>query len=267
MASDSERARRLALVTGASSGIGAAFATRLARDGYDLIVVARRQERLEDLATRLRAESGVQVEVLVADLARASDLRNVEMRLSEGEAPDLLVNNAGFGVYEPLAQADPGVLEEMILVNVLALTRLTRAALPGMLSRGSGDIINVSSGLAFMPSATRATYSGTKAYVVNFSRSLNEEMSEKGIRVQALCPGITLTEFHLRSGTDVSRVPQRLLMTAEEVVDASLAALKLGEVVCLPGLSDVAYMARYEEAQSALTRNMTPDGKPAARYR
>jgi len=258
---------RLALVTGASSGIGAAFATRLARDGYGLIVVARRGDRLEELAAKLRAQTGVQVEVLVADLARATDLHKVETRITQAGALDLLVNNAGFGVYKPLVDGDPDVLEEMILVNVLALTRLTRAALPGMVSRGSGSIINVSSGLAFMPSATWATYSGTKAYVVNFTRSLTEEVSEKGIRVQALCPGITLTEFHRRSGTDLSRIPPHMLMTAEEVADASLAGLELGEVICLPGLSDEAYIARFEEAQSALTRNMTPDGKPAARYR
>lgn len=261
------RAPRLALVTGASSGIGAAFAERLAGDGYDLILVARRRDRLEELAARVRAEDGVQAEVLAADLARHPDLARVEARIGETGGLDMLVNDAGFGVYRPLADLDPTVIEEMILVNVLALARLTRAALPGMLSRGRGDIINLASGLAFMPGPTMATYTGSKAFVINFTRAIDQEVRGKGIRLQALCPGVVPTEFQQRSGTDLSRIPRHAFMSAEDTVRASLAGLDLGEVVCMPGLSDLVYMARYEDAQADLTRHPLPGGGIASRYR
>lgn len=193
-----------ALVTGASSGIGEAFA----QQSYDLVLVARRTERLQTLAARLKAEAGVGVEVLSTDLTDREGLRRAEAR-ADAAPLDLLVNNAGFAMYKPLAESDPATLEEMIALNILALTRLARAALPGMLERGSGAIINVASGLAFLPQATRATYSGSKAFVLNFSQALSEEVKDRGLRVQVLVPGLTHSEFHLRAGTDLSRFPRR----------------------------------------------------------
>lgn len=259
--------RPLALVTGASSGIGAVFAERLAHAGYDVIAVARRRERLDALAARLRTETGAQVEALPADLADREGVRTVAERITSGGTLALLVNNAGFGVYKPLAQMDPAVLAEMITVNVLALTLLTRAALPGMLTAGSGAIINVSSGLAFMPHATQATYSGTKAFVVNFSRALAEEVGPRGVRVQALCPGVTRTDFHLRSGTDLSRLPPGIQMSAEDVVDASLAALELDDLICIPALDDPAALDAYDRAQAEVSAHFRRDSRPADRYR
>lgn len=230
-----------ALVTGASSGIGEVFAQQLARRSYDLVLVARCSERLQTLAARLKAEAGVGVEVLSTDLTDQAGLRRVEARAAQAPL-DLLVNNAGFAVYKPLAESDPATLEEMIALNVLALTRLTRAALPPMLARGSGAIINVASGLAFLPQATRATYTGSKAFVLNFSQALSEEVNDAGVRVQVLVPGLTPSEFHLRSGTDLSRFPSEIVMSAEDLVRASLKGLELDETVCIPGLHDPSYV-------------------------
>ena len=190
--------RPTALVTGASSGIGAAFAERLARDGYDLILVARRRERLEALAEHLRAVHGAGASVLAADLSRAGELAAVEQRLAEETALALLVNNAGFGGYMPFKDLDPDRAEELIGVQVIAVTRLTRAALPGMLARGRGAIVNVSSRLAFSgplgspPLPKRATYAAAKAYINTFTQILADELAGTGVQVQALCPGMVL---------------------------------------------------------------------------
>jgi len=254
-----------ALVTGASSGIGEAFAERLARDGYDLILVARRRDRLEDLADRLHKDSAVAVDILVADLGKSADRHAVEARLADDDGLEILVNNAGFAIYAPVANTDPDDLEDIIQVNVVALTLLTRAALPGMLSRNRGTIINVSSRLSFMPSATRAAYSAAKAYVNNFTLALHEEVQGTGVQVQVLCPGLTRTEFHQRSGTNVAQLPDAAFMTAEAVVIASLAGLRLGEVICIPGLDDQADLARFEEARRAFTQ-APYHGRPAPRY-
>ena len=175
---------------------------------------------------------------------------------------DLLVNNAGFGVYKPLAESNP----EMLALNVVALTRLSRAALPPMLGQGRGAIINVASGLAFMPQATRATYSSSKAFVVNFTQALHEEVKDSGVRVQVLCPGITHSEFHARSGTDLSRIPAGMVMSAEDVVRVSLKGLELGEVVCIPGLHDTSFLARFLRSRAALAQNTVRNGTPAPRY-
>ncbi len=258
---------RRALVTGASAGIGAAFAARLARDGYNLVLVARRREQLEAVATRVRTETGVTVEVLDADLAQDAGMRAVEGYLAGGDPLDLLVNNAGFAVYGPIAESDPDVMTEMIQLNIVALTRLTHAALPAMLARGSGAIINVSSGLSFAVAPTRGAYSGTKAYVNNFTRVLHMEVAERGVQVQLLVPGITRTDFHARSGTDLARVPATVIMEPEALVEASLIGLARGEAVCIPGLTDPALLDRFDAAQAALGQNMIQNGqRPAARY-
>lgn len=226
-------ARPRALVTGASSGIGAAFARRLACDGYDLTIVARTRARLEELATRLRSE-GATVDVLAADLSAPAGLATVVAAVSAAPL-DLLVNNAGFGTVGPFAELDPAREEEEVRLNVIALMRLTRAALPAMLARGAGAIVNVSSVGGFQPGAFNATYSATKAWVNSFTEAVAEEVRGSGVCLVALCPGFTRTEFQERAGIDVSGVPGFLWMSAESVVDAAIAGVRRGDVVCVPG--------------------------------
>jgi hypothetical protein len=264
--------RPQALVTGASSGLGLAFAERLARDGYDLTIVARRRDRLEELAKRLRSEQRVEVAVIVADLSKSADLHAVEKRVAEAASLELLVNNAGFGGYMPFSQLDPDRAEELINLQVLAVTRLTRAALPGMLARKKGAIINVSSRLAFSGPVSedrlpkRATYAGTKAFLNTFTQILHDELQGTGVQVQALCPAVVRTEFHLRMGIDPNRFPPEIVSTPEEVVQASLASLRLGEVVCLPGMEDADLLAHLEQDQRSLFER-SGAGALASRYK
>jgi short-subunit dehydrogenase len=221
-----------ALVTGASSGIGEAFARRLAARGTALVLVARREDRLEALAKELDVAS----EVVAADLADPDDLRRVEERVASATDPvDLLVNNAGFGTTGPFATLPVEREEEEIRVNVLAVVRLSRAALPGMVERGAGGIVNVSSLAAFQPDPGNATYGATKAFVLNFSEALSEELRKTGVKVQALCPGYTRTEFQTTAEYETSRIPKAVWQTPDQVVDASLAALDRGKVLCVPG--------------------------------
>jgi short-subunit dehydrogenase len=227
---------RRAVVTGASTGLGAAFATALAREGYDLVIVARSRDRLEALAEHLHQRYASTVEVCVADLTHPAELSMVEKRVAEDAGLTLLVNNAGFGTTGRFATLDPGREEEEIRLNIVALSRLTRAALPAMIARRHGGIINVSSIAAFLPGPYDATYGATKAFVNSFTEALHEELRGTGVRVQTLCPGFTRTEFQQRAGVDTTRVPSFVWMTAEFVVEASLAALQRGTVVCVPGL-------------------------------
>ena len=237
-----DSAAATAVITGASSGIGAAFARRLAARGYRLVLVARREERLRALADELRRRHGVGVEVLVADLARPEGIARVEARLAADGAVDLLVNNAGFGTVGPFAESDLERQLAMIAVHVTATARLTRAVLPGMLARGRGAVINVASIAAFLPAPGNATYSATKAYAKVFSQGLATELRGTGVRVQALCPGFTRTEFHSTPEYQAlemrSRVPRWLWMDPDEVVAASLDALARGQVVLVPGLTN-----------------------------
>ncbi len=233
---ESSGPRPRALVTGASAGIGLAFAERLARDGYELVLVARRRERLEALAKRLEGSHQTAVEVLVADLTDAGDLLTVEQRVAAVPGLELLVNSAGFGTAGSFRALDPDTEEREILLNCLALVRLTRAALPPMVKRGSGGVINVSSMAGFLPSPYNATYGATKAFVNSFTEALAEELRGTGVGVQALCPGFTRTEFQEVADVDTSAIPGFAWMEPEPVVDASLAALKARDVVCVPGL-------------------------------
>jgi len=268
--STAKEARR-ALVTGASSGIGTAFAKRLARDGYDLVLVARRKERLDELAKQLGAQHHVGVEVHAADLTDSADLHAVEKRITDWQ-PDMLVNNAGFGGYMPFINLPPERAEELIRLQVLAVTRLTRAALPAMLARRKGDIINVSSRLAFSGPVAferlpkRAVYAGTKAFINTFTQILAEELKGTGVRVQALCPGVVRTEFHQNVGVDTSRLPPEIIMEADDVVQASLMGLELGEVICLPSLEDKSVLEQSNEAQRQVFESGNA-GKLASRYR
>ena len=222
-----------ALVTGATAGIGNAFVRRLAKDRYDLVLVSRDESRLEALATEIRTAHGVAVEVLAADLAEDEGCRRVEARLADRDRPvDVLVNNAGFTVHKRFVTGDIDDEERMLRVLVRAVLRLTRAGVPGMLERRHGAVINVSSVAGFLP---QSTYSAAKAWVTSFTQGLAGDLAGTGVRVLALCPGYTQTEFHERAGIDMRRTPDWLWLGAEEVVDGAFAALARGTVVCVPG--------------------------------
>jgi hypothetical protein len=233
----SQRGRRRALVTGASAGIGEAFARALAAEGYDLVLVARRRDRLEALAKELGERERISAGVEALDLAEEPELARLAEAVA-AEPPDLLVNNAGFGTQGRFAELDPERELEEIRLNVLALVRLTRAALPGMLERGRGAIVNVSSLAGETPGPFSATYSATKAYVTRFSEALAEELRGTGVVVQALLPGFTRTEFQEVAGVDSGRIPSFAWMSAEQVVEASLSALERGDPVCIPGVGN-----------------------------
>ncbi len=266
--------RPRALITGASAGIGATFAERLARDNYDLVVVARRRERLDALARKLEHAHRVAVQVLVADLTQPDDLRRVEQQIADDQSLDLLINNAGFPGYMPFIELDPDRAEELIRLHVVATTRLARAALPGMVARGRGAIVNVASMLAFSapvpggaaPLPKRVVYAACKAYIVAFSELLHHELEGSGVRVQALCPGLVGgTEFFDGvPGFDRSRLAQAGVMP-EDVVTASLAGLRLGEVICAPGLDDVALIEQFRASEQQLVARGAR-GALAARY-
>ena len=230
--------RPRALVTGASAGIGRAFAGRLAREGYDLVLVARREPVLRALAGEFRAAHRVRVEVLAADLCTAEGLEHVERRLAADRRLELLVNDAGLGDFGAFVKRPRARSDAEIRLNVLALVRLTHAALPGMIRRRRGAVVNVSSTAAFQPCPHFATYGATKAFVNSFTEALHEELRRTGVGIQALCPGLTHTEIFTQAGVDASRLPRFLWMEADAVVDASLAALERGEVICVPGLGN-----------------------------
>ena len=226
-----------ALVTGASSGIGEVFARRLAANGTNLVLVARRADRLEELAESVRKEHGVEADVVVADLSTADGVSQVEERLRQVERPvDLLVNNAGFGTRGYFHELDVEKEEEEIRLNVLAVVRLTRAALPVMLARKQGGIVNVSSLGSFQPVPMMATYAATKAFVTSFTESIAEEVRGTNVRVVALCPGFTRTEFGDHVGADDAGLPDFVWMGPEPVVDSALSALDHGRVIAIPGL-------------------------------
>src|SRR4051794_29232627 len=218
-----------ALVTGATSGIGRAFAQRLAADEWHVVLVARDRERLSKIAADLGA-----ADVLVADLSTPQGRQAVQRRLRDRSDPvELLVNNAGYGLGDSYLEADPAVEEAMFEVNAHAVMTLTRTALVAMVSRGTGSIINVSSVAAWVP---RGTYAATKAFVLSLSKAAALEAAPYGVKVQALCPGLTHTEFHARSGSDAeSRTPKLLWLSPERVVDESFQALEKGRTVCIPG--------------------------------
>jgi short-subunit dehydrogenase len=240
-------------VTGASSGIGREIAVQLADAGTDLVLVARDGERLAALADSLRSDTGVDVEVLAADLSAPVARAAVERRLASAEAPvDLLVNNAGFGTSGPFAELPVGREEQQVQLNVVAVQRLTSAVLAGMLERGSGTILNVASIAAFLPAAESATYGATKAFVRSFSDALHDELAGTGVSVTASMPGFTRTEFQERSGWDEqSNVPSFAWLSAEQVARDSLAGAAAGRARVVPGAG---YKALVGAAQ------VVPDG-------
>ena len=233
-----------ALITGASAGLGAEYARQLAAAGTSLILTARRLDRLEELARELRAKHGIKVEVIQADLSRDGGIGLVESAIAAGPALDLLVNNAGYGGRTGFAKGETADHLDMARVHIEAAVRLTKAALPGMIARGRGAVINLASVAAFSPSSG-AMYSGTKSFLVMFSENLQSELRSKGIVIQALCPGLTHTEFHAVADVKLSGVPELFWRTAEYVVRVSLRRLG-GRVVCIPGWENktVAFLMR-----------------------
>jgi short-subunit dehydrogenase len=231
-----ESSRPLAVVTGASAGIGKEFCERLAKRGYDLVVVARDGNRLEALRLDLEQRHGINVEPFPADLTIETDVSLVAERLTRAKNLALLVNNAGFGTRGPLADASPAQQEAMLQLHVMAPMRLTQAALPVLLKNGRGAIVNVSSVASFIFSAYNVNYCATKSYLTAFSESLAAELAGTGVRVQALCPGFTRSEFHQRMELDVNEIPGWMWMSASRVVETSLRNLeRRGPVICVPG--------------------------------
>ncbi|MBW9116278.1 SDR family oxidoreductase [Rhizobium cauense] len=260
-----EQHKGTALVTGASSGIGAIYAHRLAKRGYDLILVARNAERLSDLATKLTRETGRTVETIAADLGNTADLARIEAVLKSDRSITLLVNNAGVGGTAPLLSADVDKMQAMVDLNVTALMRLTYAAVPGFVARGNGAIINIASIVAIAPEVLNGVYGASKAFVLAFSQSLKHELADKNIRVQAVLPGATATEFWGIAGTPVEHLPTEIVMQAEDMVDAALAGFDQGEFATIPALEDVGLLKAYEDARQALMPNLSRSA-PAARY-
>ncbi|MFC3692505.1 SDR family NAD(P)-dependent oxidoreductase [Chenggangzhangella methanolivorans] len=256
----------VALITGASGGIGAMYADRLARRGYDLILVARNEERLEEVATRARNVGGNVVETIAADLNSATDLRMLEARLRDDASVSVLVNNAGFGSASPLLQSNVDDMERMIGVNITALTRLTYAAAPAFVARGGGSIINISSTVAIGLEVLNGVYGASKAYVLALTQSLDHELASKGLRVQAVLPGATATDFWKVAGVGGHQnLPAEIVMRADALVDAALMGFDAGEVVTIPLLQDAGEWDAYDDARKALAGHLG-GSLPAPRY-
>jgi len=254
-----------ALITGASSGIGAIYADRLASRGHDLILIARSQERLGALATRLIDGTSRSVEVIVADLSNATDLANVEQVLRNDARIQLLVNNAGVASTAPLLDAEANKMDEIIALNIRALMRLTYAAAPGFVARGGGSIINISSVTGIAPELVNGVYGASKAFVLAFSQSLHHELAGKNVRIQVVVPGATATDIWEKAGTPLENLPREIVMPVEDMVDAALVGFDRGETVTIPSLPDIAEWEAYEAAR----RNLIPKlslSSPARRY-
>ncbi len=250
-----------AVVTGASSGIGAVYADRLARRGYDLVLVARRADRLATLADKISGETGRRVAVITADLADPAGVASVERVLREDSSITLLVNNAGVASTAPFLEHDAETVEKIIRLNTIALTRLSLAVSPRFVEQGSGTIINIASVTALAPDLLAGgVYPSSKAYVLAFSQALQSELGPKGVTVQAVLPGATATDFWADSGTPLEHLPEEIVMSSEDMVDAALAGLDQGERVTIPPLADVEQWNSYDAARRAF------DGRLSSRF-
>jgi short-subunit dehydrogenase len=254
-----------ALITGASTGIGALYADRLARRGYDLVLVARNRERLDAIARQITDQTRRSVEVIAADLNDTAGLARIESKLRNDASVTLLVNNAGVGGAGPLLSSDVNKMDDMISLNVRALTRLTYAVVPGLVARGHGAIINIASIVALAPDLLNGVYGATKAFVLAFSQSLQHELADKGIRVQVVLPGVIATPFWDTAGMPVQNLPAQMVMSAEDLVDAALAGFDLGEFATLPSLPDAAQWGNFDAARVALRPGLSLKS-PAQRY-
>jgi len=246
-----------ALITGASAGIGATYADRLARRGYDLILVARSESKLQKLAAWLTSETGVRVQVLPADLTVKPDVLRVEQTLREDPSISLLVNNAGAATLGALASADIERLDREIQLNIVAPTRLARAVLPGLLARNHGGIINITSVISQMVQPGNSVYGGTKAYLLHFSEVLALEVGASAVRVQAVLPGATRTALWDGSGVELKNLPPEIVMEVDEMVDAALAGFDQGERITVPSLPDASDWQRLIRARDELRPNLS----------
>lgn len=253
--------RPLALVTGASAGIGRAYAERLASDGYDLVVVARRAERLHEVKRQLESVHGVSVQPLVADLSTESGRRAVDAVAAEPRL-EFVVDSAALAYYMPFVKLPGDKAQELVNLNVLAPVQMIHAALPGMVERGKGTVVSFSSLLAYSAASgntqlpKRAVYASSKAFLLTFFQLLAVELRDTGVRVQVVCPGIVKTEFHTRQNIDMSGMPR---LEPEEVVKASMIGLELGEVVCIPTLEETERLKHHNDAEAeVLSANMRP---------
>lgn len=254
-----------ALVTGASSGIGAVYADRLAQRGYDLILVARDGDRLAELGQRLTQAHGVRADVLRADLSRREDVRKVEQRIREDATVTLVVNNAGIGPKGPMIDNDIDYLDDMIDLNIGAVNRLAVAAAQVFAARGKGGIINIASVVALIPEFFHGTYSATKAFVLNLTQALHAEVGGKGVRIQAVLPGLTRTEIFERAGRSMDQLDPRQVMDVNDLVDAALAGFDQGELVTIPSLPDAADWDALVQSRMVLAPNLSHD-RPATRF-
>jgi len=259
-------ALRKAIVTGASTGIGAVYARKLAKRGYDLITVARNAARLEDNATRIREETGRQVEVMVADLSKSAEVLKLAQRITEDATIAFLVNNAGVSSQGGMLQNTLADAERLIAVNITAPTLLSIAAAKAFAERSGGAVVNISSVTAFVPEMFDGAYSGSKNYLINLTISLAGKTKDAGVRFQAVLPGPTDTEMWARSQVPESVIPRSMIMNPEDLVEAALFGLDRGEVLTLPTVTDESVWAAYEAARKALGPYLAA-GQPAPRYR
>ncbi|MET3521869.1 SDR family NAD(P)-dependent oxidoreductase [Mesorhizobium abyssinicae] len=256
----------IAVITGASTGIGVVYADRLAAQGYDLVLVARSADKLATVADRIRAKTTRKVDVLPADLADAKDLKRIEDFLKATPNVTLLVNNAGLGGTLKLVDSDVDQMTSMISLNVTALMRLTYAVVPQLIARGAGTIINIASIVAINPESLNGVYGGTKAFVVAFSQKLRQELEGTGVRVQVVLPGATATDFWAIAGRPVELLPSAIVMSGEDLVDAALLGLDRGEFATIPSLQDGGLFDAYETARQAMIGKLS-NSTPAPRYR
>jgi uncharacterized protein len=256
----------VALVTGASSGIGAVYADRLARRGHDVLLVARDRTRLEGVGARIRESTGRAVEILPADLTDPGDVAKIERRLGSDASISVLVNNAGISLEGGLLDNPSARLRELVAVNITAPTLLAAAAGNAFVGRGAGAIINIGSVLALAPELFDGVYSGSKAYLLNLSLKLAHDVADRGVRVQAVLPGATRTEIWQRSGKDVDALLPGMVMDVDDLVDAALVGFDAGEVVTIPSLADETQWTTYNDARLAMAPLLSRRDV-AARYR
>ena len=253
-----------ALITGASTGIGATYADRLARRGHNVILVARDKNRMETSAQRLREETGVSIEVFPADLTNPTELARVEARLRDDSNIGILINNAGAGLPGGFLDSDIDAHEQIVRLNVVSVMRLACAVLPRFVKQGSGALINITSVLSVAPEVLPGVYSATKSFVLTFSQSLQKEVGDRGVYVQAVLPSATRTEIWERAGIDPTSIPG--MMDVGELVDAALVGFDRRELISLPSLPDLAQWENFQKARLAMLPNFRQE-HPAARYR
>lgn len=257
--------RPIALITGASSGIGAVYADRLADRGYDLILVARDLERLRTSANALAGKYAIAATPLSADLGKPEDLERVAKRIREDEAISFLVNSAGVAPSGSVLDASEADLDRLVFLSVDVLHTLTVAAAKAFSGRGGGGIVNLASVVALMPETFNGSYAAAKSFVLTLTQSLASELDPKGVRIQAVMPGFTRTEIFERAGVDSSGIPASMIMEAGQMVDAALAGFDMGEVVTIPSLGDDGLWTSFDQARHALAPHLSLD-RPASRY-